>query len=103
MGCHKARDSLSDSRGPSGWNTMHSTTVILRTKGCTWWWKSGCTFCGYFNDVRDNVTVEDMLSQWSDAKKITNDFEGCKMVKVYTSGTFFEDRENDRMARDSTS
>ena len=24
MGCHKARDSLSDSRGPSGWNTMHS-------------------------------------------------------------------------------
>ena len=71
-----------------------AATVILRTKGCTWWWKSGCTFCGYFNDVRDNVTVEDMLSQWSDAKKITNDFEGCKMVKVYTSGTFFEDREN---------
>ena len=50
--------------------------------------KSGCTFCGYFNDVRDNVTVEDMLSQRSDAKKITNDFEGCKMIKVYTSGTF---------------
>ena len=43
--------------------------------------------CGYFNDV-ENVTVEDMLSQWSDAKKITNDFEGCKMIKVYTSGTF---------------
>ena len=30
-----------------------AATVILRTKGCVWWWKSGCTFCGYFNDVRD--------------------------------------------------
>ena len=25
-----------------------AATVILRTRGCQWWWKSGCTFCGYF-------------------------------------------------------
>ena len=55
---------------------------------------SGCTFCGYFNDVRDDVSIEDMFSQWEDAKEQTNGFEGCDMVKVYTSGTFFEDREN---------
>ena len=71
-----------------------AATVILRTKGCAWWWKSGCTFCGYFNDVRDDVSAEDMFSQWEYAKKSTNQFEGCQMVKVYTSGTFFEDREN---------
>ena len=71
-----------------------AATVILRTKGCAWWWKSGCTFCGYFNDVRDDVTAEDMFSQWEEAKRRTDDFKGCKMVKVYTSGTFFEDREN---------
>lgn len=71
-----------------------AATVILRTRGCTWWWKSGCTFCGYFNDVRDDVTIDNLQSQWIEAKKITNDFEGCKMVKVYTSGTFFEDEEN---------
>ncbi len=71
-----------------------AATVILRTKGCVWWWKSGCTFCGYFNDVRDDVTAEDMFSQWEEAKRVTNDFRDCKMVKVYTSGTFFEDREN---------
>jgi len=71
-----------------------AVTVILRTKGCAWWWKSGCTFCGYFNDVRDDVSIEDMFSQWEDAKEQTNGFEGCDMVKVYTSGTFFEDREN---------
>ena len=71
-----------------------AATVILRSKGCAWWWKSGCTFCGYFNDVRDDVSAEDMFSQWEFAKKSTNNFEGCQMIKVYTSGTFFEDREN---------
>jgi len=71
-----------------------AVTVILRTKGCAWWWKSGCTFCGYFNDVRDDITSDDMYSQWEEAKRRTNDFEGCEMAKVYTSGTFFEDREN---------
>jgi Predicted Fe-S oxidoreductase len=35
-----------------------AATVILRSKGCAWWWKSGCTFCGYFNDVRDDVSAE---------------------------------------------
>lgn len=71
-----------------------AATVILRTKGCAWWWKSGCTFCGYFNDVRDDVSADDMFSQWEFAKESTNNFEGCEMIKVYTSGTFFEDREN---------
>ena len=71
-----------------------AATVILRSKGCAWWWKSGCTFCGYFNDVRDDVSAEDMFSQWEFAKDTTNQFEDCGMVKVYTSGTFFEDREN---------
>ncbi|HIE63663.1 MAG TPA: TIGR01210 family radical SAM protein, partial [Candidatus Poseidoniales archaeon] len=70
-----------------------AATVILRTRGCVWWWKSGCTFCGYFNDVRDDVTADDLFAQWDEAKRKTNDFNGCSMVKVYTSGTFFEDRE----------
>ncbi len=57
-----------------------AATVILRTKGCVWWWKSGCTFCGYFNDVRDDVTANDLFAQWEEAKRLTNDFEGCTMV-----------------------
>lgn len=46
-----------------------AVTVILRTKGCHWWWSSGCTFCGYFNDTRDDVTNEDLHSQWQFAKQ----------------------------------
>jgi len=70
-----------------------AVTVILRTKGCHWWWSSGCTFCGYFNDTRDDVTNEDLHAQWESAKKKYNDFEGHEMVKVYTSGSLLEDRE----------
>ena len=49
-----------------------AVTVILRTKGCHWWWSSGCTFCGYFNDTRDDVTSDDLHAQWNEAKKKYN-------------------------------
>ena len=70
-----------------------AVTVILRTKGCHWWWSSGCTFCGYFNDTRDDVTSDDLHAQWAAAKEKFNDFKDQSMVKVYTSGSLLEDRE----------
>ncbi len=70
-----------------------AVTVILRTKGCHWWWSSGCTFCGYFNDTRDDVTNEDLHAQWAAAKAKFDDFKDQAMVKVYTSGSLLEDRE----------
>ncbi len=70
-----------------------AVTVILRTKGCHWWWSSGCTFCGYFNDTRDDVTNEDLHAQWAAAKEKFDDFKDQAMVKVYTSGSLLEDRE----------
>ncbi|GIT41608.1 MAG: hypothetical protein Ct9H300mP10_06180 [Methanobacteriota archaeon] len=45
-----------------------AATVNFRTRGCAWWWKSGFTFCGYFNDVRDDVTADDLFAQWDEAK-----------------------------------
>ena len=70
-----------------------AATVILRTKGCHWWWSSGCTFCGYFNDTRDDVTSEDLHAQWAAAKAKLDGFNDQAMVKVYTSGSLLEDRE----------
>ncbi len=70
-----------------------AVTVILRTKGCHWWWSSGCTFCGYFNDTRDDVTNENLHSQWELAKQKYDDFKDQQMVKIYTSGSLLEDRE----------
>lgn len=70
-----------------------AATVILRTKGCHWWWSSGCTFCGYFNDTRDDVTSDDLHAQWAWVVRKLDGFAGASMVKVYTSGSLFEDRE----------
>ncbi len=70
-----------------------AATVILRTKGCHWWWSSGCTFCGYFNDTRDGVSEDDLHAQWDWSAKKLNDFADVQMVKVYTSGSLLEDRE----------
>ena len=70
-----------------------AVTVILRTKGCHWWWSSGCTFCGYFNDTRDDVTNENLHSQWELAKQQHDNFADQSMVKIYTSGSLLEDRE----------
>ena len=70
-----------------------AVTVILRPKGCHWWWSPGCTFCGYFNDPRDDVTNEDLHAQWSAAKEKFDGFKDQAMVKVYTSGSLLEDRE----------
>ena len=70
-----------------------AVTVILRTKGCHWWWSSGCTFCGYFNDTRDDVTNDDLHAQWAYAKSKFDNFKDHGMVKVYTSGSLLEDRE----------
>ena len=70
-----------------------AVTVIMRTKGCHWWWSSGCTFCGYFNDTRDDVTSEDLHAQWEQAKKKFSNFAEYGMIKVYTSGSLLEDRE----------
>ena len=58
---------------PDGSNCT-AATVILRTKGCHWWWSSGCTFCGYFNDTRDDVTSVDLHAQWEYAKSKLNGF-----------------------------
>ena len=70
-----------------------AATIILRTKGCHWWWSSGCTFCGYFNDTRDDVTEENLHAQWDWSAAKLNGFADVQMVKVYTSGSLLEDRE----------
>ncbi|WP_400260147.1 archaeosine biosynthesis radical SAM protein RaSEA [Candidatus Methanomassiliicoccus intestinalis] len=63
--------------------------IILRTTGCWWAHKKGCTMCGY-NTVSAPVTEEDLRVQLAKAlEKYANE----KMVKIYTSGSFLDDHE----------
>lgn len=64
--------------------------VVLRTRGCYWAQKSGCSMCGYVSDCFTEVTAEDLLSQWSKAVDV---YEGQPVVKVYNSGNFFDPNE----------
>ena len=42
--------------------------IILRTRGCSWALKSGCSMCGYFNDsVFEDVSDYDLITQFEES------------------------------------
>lgn len=68
---------------------IDSLTIILRTIGCRW---QGCTMCGYVYDCATHpVSSEDLIHQFEEALKSAPD--GPHIVKIYTSGSFFDERE----------
>ncbi len=64
--------------------------IIFRTRGCYWARASGCSMCGYVNDVAQEVSPADLLHQLD---VVLRKHEGQPVVKVYTSGNFFDDHE----------
>ncbi len=65
--------------------------IILRTRGCSWALKSGCTMCGYFNDsMWEKVSDKDLLKQFDRAME---NYSGERFVKIFTSGSFLDDNE----------
>jgi hypothetical protein len=64
--------------------------IIFRTRGCYWARASGCSMCGYVNDVAQEVSESDILHQLDAVLRRHKDEP---MVKVYTSGNFFDDHE----------
>ena len=64
--------------------------IIFRTRGCYWARASGCSMCGYVNDVAQEVSPGDILHQLD---VVLKKHETQPMVKVYTSGNFFDDHE----------
>ena len=64
--------------------------IIFRTRGCYWAHASGCSMCGYVNDTAVDVNDEDLRHQLDSVLARHGD---QPMVKVYTSGNFFDDHE----------
>src|SRR3989304_3868523 len=64
--------------------------IIFRTRGCYWARASGCSMCGYVNDVAKDVSERDLLHQ---LETVLHQHRGQPIVKVYTSGNFFDDHE----------
>jgi len=64
--------------------------VILRTSGCAHSIDGGCTMCGYNIESQDSITAEDLIVQFNTASA---DMEDCSFLKLYTSGSFLDERE----------
>jgi radical SAM enzyme (TIGR01210 family) len=76
-------------------------TIIFRSAGCRWGKAGGCTMCGYVYDcASEPPTLEDYLAQLSKAMKKAKKFPEY-MVKIFTSGSFLDEQEVPREARDA--
>ena len=72
--------------------------IIFRTRGCSWALKSGCSMCGYFNDsMWEKISDKDMLQQF---ETVMDNYSGERFVKIFTSGSFLDDREIKPKVRD---
>ncbi len=70
---------------------VRALVVILRTVGCWWSRKRGCLMCGYNQAASEIGIGEEQLFRQLEAAK--SKFQGEEMVKIYTSGSFLDERE----------
>jgi len=97
-----------------------SLTIILNTGGCRWARAGGCTMCGYVAESVEggSVSHEDLMTQVqtcldheADQREASNhasgeerpasnekenrddDADPCGLIKIYTSGSFLDERE----------
>ena len=76
---------------------VKSNTIIFRTKGCYWGQKGGCTMCGYVYDAATSPpTYDDIMAQY---RSVEGRIDGS-VVKLFTSGSFFDIREIPEKARE---
>ncbi len=76
---------------------VRAFVLILRTRGCYWADVKGCSMCGYARDTLGrSATPEELRRQLASA---VERYRGEPYVKVYTSGSFLDDREVDPASR----
>ena len=93
---------LDEDNTPDG--VVASLTIILNTGGCRWARAGGCTMCGYVAESVEGGTVphEALMDQVGAAldherENVADHRDGvhepCPLVKIYTSGSFLDERE----------
>ena len=69
---------------------VDAMVLILRTRGCSWSRSGGCNMCGYNIASDTDVTEVQLMNQLDSAMER---YGGEPFVKVYTSGSFLDERE----------
>jgi archaeosine synthase beta-subunit len=73
--------------------------LILRTRGCYWADEKGCSMCGYARDTLGrSATAAELAAQLRHA---LGRYRDEPYVKLYTSGSFLDDREVDPASREA--
>ncbi len=73
--------------------------LILRTRGCYWADEKGCSMCGYARDTLGrSATPAELAAQ---LERALGRYRGEPYVKIYTSGSFLDDREVDPASREA--
>jgi radical SAM enzyme (TIGR01210 family) len=80
-----------------GTKRVKAMVTILRTRGCWWSKEGGCTMCGYNVESVPDVSIDNLRVQ---LRSVIAKYDGEEMMKVYTSGSFLDDREMPRLVRD---
>jgi hypothetical protein len=70
---------------------VRAMVVIFRTVGCWWSKKKGCLMCGYNQAASGTGIGPEQLMRQLDVALAR--YEGEEMVKIYTSGSFLDERE----------
>ncbi len=73
--------------------------LILRTRGCYWADVKGCSMCGYAKDTLGRSASPAELGE--QLARALSRYAGAPYVKVYTSGSFLDDREVDPASREA--
>lgn len=78
---------------------VQRVVIFLRSTGCEWALRSGCTMCGHLSEqARKNIPAEQYVEQFiSEYKKY--DFGGYPVLDLYNNGSFFNDNELPGKAR----
>ena len=80
-----------------GTERVPAFVLILRTRGCYWADVKGCSMCGYSRDTLGRSATPEERGLQLDAA--LRRYRGEPYVKVYTSGSFLDDREVDPESR----
>ncbi|WP_136717309.1 archaeosine biosynthesis radical SAM protein RaSEA [Halorientalis salina] len=86
---------IDEDNTPDG--VYQSLTIILNTGGCRWARAGGCTMCGYVAESVEGGSVahEDLMAQVDVCleHEAENADEESGLIKIYTSGSFLDERE----------
>ena len=86
---------LDEDNTPDG--VRQSLTIILNTGGCRWARAGGCTMCGYVAESVEGGSVghENLMTQIEHClgHEAENAEKPAEIVKIYTSGSFLDERE----------